>query len=308
MSERVHFIEGATEETYKDALRGLRMKAPVIVKPNWGCSSCFTEAEILDWTLSAIDGEKLVVESYGWARSEEFITTGKFGSKNRSALRKSDRWFLDHSGVGPVLEKHDTRFLNITEEYWKGRVADAAEMRALVESEHNPVALERMYGEVPEELYSMRGGTLLSLSKLKRMGDPYHVSLSVKNLFGMIPGPGRYSPYHGKKDCNLAQSVLDINKIYRSMFDVKGVVEGILTGETVDFTSGTSRLFEGLQLAWCADSPVELDAFVATQLEVPPDSVGYLSHVAGELGSWSARTIRDASERSVAHLFPAPGS
>ncbi|MFW9932677.1 MAG: DUF362 domain-containing protein [Candidatus Thorarchaeota archaeon] len=299
----VDFTDSADEETFKGFITNLDLKPPVLIKPNWGCSAFYTEAEILDWTLSAIDGEKIVVESYGWARTKEFIETGKMGSKQRSDLRKSDKWFLQHSGIDKVLEKHNVEFLNITEEIWGKRIADPQEVKNLVEKDFETVQFEKMYSEVPQRLYELRGGTLLSLAKLRLGVPPYTVSLSVKNLFGMIPGPGRYAPYHGKKDCNLAQSVLDINKIYRSLFDVKGVIEGVFTADVVNELPRTAKLYSNLGVLWACKDTIALDAIVAMQFGRNPSDIDYLRHPAETIGKWSDKVIKLGQEHSLVHLI-----
>jgi hypothetical protein len=67
----VHLNTEVDREGFLELLGSLDLKPPVIVKPNWGTSNCFSEAEILDWVLEAVGGDALVVESYGWARCEE---------------------------------------------------------------------------------------------------------------------------------------------------------------------------------------------------------------------------------------------
>ncbi|MDH5792594.1 MAG: hypothetical protein OEZ44_10455, partial [Candidatus Bathyarchaeota archaeon] len=67
----------ADREAFLSIIEGLDLRPPVIIKPNWGTSVCFTEAEILDWVLTAVDGDAVVVESYGWARTEEAVKTGR---------------------------------------------------------------------------------------------------------------------------------------------------------------------------------------------------------------------------------------
>jgi hypothetical protein len=44
----------------------------------------------------------------------------------------------------------------------------------------------------------------------------------------MIPGLGRVK-FHGDGDCRLAQTIVNINKVYRSIFEVKGRFYGVLT-------------------------------------------------------------------------------
>ncbi len=299
----VDFTDTADEETFKEFIANLDLKPPVLIKPNWGCSALFTEAQIIDWVLSAIEGEKIIVESYGWARTKEFVEIGRMGSKQRSDLRKSDRWFLEYSGIDKVLERHGVEFLNITEEHWAKRTADPAEVKDLVEKDFEPVQFERMYGEVPQRLYDLRGGTLLSLAKLRLGTPPYAVSLSVKNLFGMIPGPGRYSPYHGKKDCNLAQSVLDINKVYRSLFDVKGVIDGIFSADAVNELPRSAQQYKNLGLLWASKNTMDLDALVAIQFGRNPSDIDYARHPAETLGMWSNEINALGQQHSLLHLI-----
>jgi len=221
-------MEQSTDPSiYRDVVSELKLKPPVVIKPNWGTVNNFTEAEVLDGVLSAIGGEALVVESYGWARTEDALNGRGIGSMKRSDLRRSDEWFLKYSGVGDVLERHGVGYLNVTEEVWAGRVVERGVVRKMADR-YPPVLFEEMYARVPEKLFELRGGTFLSLAKYRLNHEPIVVSLSLKNLFGMIPGPGR-SRFHGEGDCRLNQSIVDINKVYRSIFDVVGVVDGVLT-------------------------------------------------------------------------------
>ncbi|MHA2193738.1 MAG: hypothetical protein ACXAAR_09965, partial [Candidatus Thorarchaeota archaeon] len=56
-----------------EIVSGLNLEPPVIIKPNWSSSLIYTESEILDWLLSALEGEILIVESYAAWRTELFI-------------------------------------------------------------------------------------------------------------------------------------------------------------------------------------------------------------------------------------------
>lgn len=44
------------------------------------------------------------------------------------------------------------------------------------------------------------------------------MSLSTKNLFGLIPDPARCGKWYGEGDKFLPQSIIDINKKYRRLF------------------------------------------------------------------------------------------
>lgn len=265
----------------------LELKPPVVIKPNWGTVECYTEAEMLDWTLSAIPGEKLVIESHGWARNEETLLHRDPVGLTKANLRKGDAWFLEHSGVGRVLEKHGVEYLNLTEEIWAGRAADAAAVRRVVEEKYDPVEAEELYEKVPARLYALRGGTLLSLAKYKLVFYPLGMSLAVKNLFGLIPGPSR-GRYHGKAHALLDQSIVDINKIYHSLFAVKGVVEAVFSaGWLEDETQGT-QVRQGCGIAFAGEDIVALDAFVTAGAGRDPTGVGHLRLAGETFGGWEA--------------------
>jgi uncharacterized protein (DUF362 family) len=281
----IHFKQPATRDDFIELVEKLGLKPPVIIKPNWGTSVCFTEAEIIDWTLEAIDGDAIVVESYGWARTEEALRTGKLGSKKRGDLRGSDEWFLRYSGIDKVLEKHGVEYLNITEENWAGRTVDAKEIRAQVESKYEPVMRDELYGVIPEKLYELRHGDLLSLSKVKLWQDDIGVSLTIKNLFGMIPNPSRMR-YHGKGHKDLHVNIVDIFKIYDSVFNIKGVVEAMKTASVHDADEGKTCVIPDPRFVAVSKHPLGMDAACALMMGIEPSKNRYLSRAAEILGNW----------------------
>jgi uncharacterized protein (DUF362 family) len=282
--------ESADEETFIKLIEELDLKPPVIIKPNWGFSVCYTEATILDWVLTAVDGDALVVESYGWARTREALETGGWGSFEPEDLRESDRWFMEYSGIGKVLEKHGVEFLNITEENWGHRTADPELIRSLVNEKHDPLEREDFLGFVPERLYEMRGCDLLSLAKVRLLEAPMHVSLAVKNFFGMIPGPGR-GKYHGEKHSRLSGSIVDIYKVYDSLFNVKGVVEAVITASLRNLETMKWENREDPGYASASEDLVELDAFMTALMGRDPNTVEYLRLAADAFGGWNEETV-----------------
>ncbi|MFX1286470.1 MAG: DUF362 domain-containing protein [Promethearchaeota archaeon] len=282
--------ETVNEESFKQIIKDLDLKTPVVIKPNWGFSVCFTEAIILDWVLSAINGEALVVESYGWARSKEALKTGGWGSFEREDLRKSDKWFLEYSGIGEILKKHDVQFLNITEENWANRTADRDSIEEIVKNKHSTFEREEFYEFIPEQLYEMRGGDLLSLAKLRLLEAPMIVSFSVKNFFGMIPGPDR-GIFHGKNHSKLNQSIVDIYKVYDSLFNIFGVVEAVFTASLRDPDTLKWETRENPGFVSASKNPIELDAFVSTILGKNPHKIGYLELAGRNFGSWSEENL-----------------
>ena len=296
---RVSFQDGIHRESYIEMIKGLDLKPPVVIKPNWGFSVIFTEAKILDWTLAAIDGDALVVESYGWARCREAVEEKKYGPFGREALRKSDKWFLRYSGIDKVLKKHEVEYLNITEEVWANRIVESDTIKAIVEDSYSPLSMIKTASFVPQRLYNLSDGTLLNLSKLKFMGDDIVISLALKNLFGMIPGPDR-GEFHGEMNKAMNPSIVDMNKIYRSLFKTKGVVEGVLTasrGMTLK-----PQVFKNRGVLWTCDDTLDLDAVVTSHVGIDPNSVGYLKLAAQNFGYWDDEAVAQAAKQSLAQF------
>ncbi|MFX0014457.1 MAG: DUF362 domain-containing protein [Promethearchaeota archaeon] len=290
--------ESVNRETFIAIIKEMNLKPPVVIKPNWGFSVCFTEAMILDWVLSAVNSEALVVESYGWARTEEALKTGEWGSFKQDDLRKSDQWFLEYSGIGKVLKKHDVEFLNITEENWGNRTTDPDMIRDIVEKKYPPLERTEFYNFVPERLSELRGADLISLAKLRLLEEPMIVSFSVKNFFGMIPGPDR-SRFHGKKHSLLNQSIVDIYKVYDSLFNIYGVVEAIFTASLRDPNTLEWETHENPGFVSASADPIELDAFVSSLLEINPDNIGYLKLAAKVFGGWSEESVTHGLDSGI---------
>src|SRR6266498_3230864 len=90
-------------EKFSAMIGALNLKPPVLIKPNWGTVECYSEAEILDWTLAAIPGDKIVIESHGWARDEATLLQKRPGGLTKANLRKGDQWFREFTGIDQVL-------------------------------------------------------------------------------------------------------------------------------------------------------------------------------------------------------------
>jgi uncharacterized protein (DUF362 family) len=197
---------------------------------------------------------------------------------------------MEYSGIGKVLEKHGVEFLNITEECWAERTASPDEVKELVEAKHQPLVEADFLGFVPSRLYEMREGTLLSLAKVRTLEAPMWVSLSVKNLFGMIPGPSR-GKYHGKNHSRLNQSIVDIYKVYDSLFGVRGVVEAVRTASVRNRDTLEWRNVENPGFMSASMDPVELDAVITGLLGTDPYGVGYLKLASEAFGAWDDEAI-----------------
>jgi uncharacterized protein (DUF362 family) len=304
---QVMFCRDGTRESFIEIISKLNLKPPVLVKPNWSTSKIYTEAEILDWTLSALNCEKVVVESYAHYRSPIFLDLDRpidaefektIGGQKKKDLRENDEWFLKLSGIGDILEKHDVEYLNLSEELWSKRVCEPEQIKSIVEDRFEPLVNDNMYPMVPSRLHDMRGGTLLSLAKPKLAYGSIGVTLSVKNLFGMISTPYR-GKFHGTKDSKLNDSIMDITKICQSLFDTSGVVEAVFSTSTFEQELMMGQIFRDLGFIWGSDNIFELDTVIAAQLGLDIQDVGHLDLAVKTFNHLSQTTIESAKKHPV---------
>jgi hypothetical protein len=300
----VLFTQSTSEETYKEIVRGLNLKPPIIVKPNWSGSEIFTESEILDWTLTALDSDAIVVESYAHYRhrliveheglSDEEIER-RVSKQKKDDLRHYDSWFLDFTGNRAVLQRHGVEYLNISEELWAGRVCEEDEIRGVVDEQYGPLSDDRFYSMVPTRLFELRGGSLLSLAKPKIAFEDVRVSLSIKNLFGMIATPYR-GKFHGTDNSILNESILNISKIYASIFNLSGILEGVFTTSVSRKDGFIRRIITSPGIISASSSIVDLDAFACVQLGVNPNEVNHISKAADTFGEWDIQVIEGGKQ------------
>jgi uncharacterized protein (DUF362 family) len=293
------FTNEGSRDTFMEIVSGLNLEPPVIIKPNWSSSLIYTESEILDWLLSALEGEILIVESYAAWRTELFIEhkgprdddfLKRLENQKRKDFRENDKWFLRHTGIDRVLDRHGVEYLNLSEELWANRMCDSDVITAHVEAQSAGIENSELYTLVPERLYDLRGGTLLNLTKPKRSLKAKHVSLTLKNMFGMIPSPWR-GKYHGDEDSLLCPNIVDINKVYNALFEVKGIIEAVYsTSETLDNILQPA-IHRDLGLIWSGTNTVELDALVCSQLGLNPGHVDYLELAAEKINQWNESTV-----------------
>ena len=227
----------------------------ILIKPNWVSADPgeFTDARTLRMLFEVLDTRIIIVESYCLGRAMNilkdgmtfpvgdcaanwrWLLTGKgwnwlienpdwgwFRDGNQwEHLKREEQVFLDRFGFTELFDEFHVTYLNVTEEVWNGRIADPEAIKGLVESRFKPVQIDKLYSLVPQKLYDLRGSTFISLARLKMYG-----SFSMKNLFGMIPDPLR-SWWHGSGHHMAAQNILDINKVYHSLFAMFGICEAI---------------------------------------------------------------------------------
>jgi len=161
---------------------------------------------------------------------------------------------------------------------------------------------------VPKALWDVREkAAFINLAKAKAdlTRDPPFYSLSMTNLFGLIPDPSR-RVYHGADYVSgLPRSIADACALYHALFPVVSVCEIIHNPLVLTRPGEMSRsdgLVENLGLAAASASPVELDAFLVALLGGEPSSRHFLRVGAEVFGGWDSSTFPALPEEVAARL------
>ena len=225
----------------------------IIIKPNWGSNqpAQFNDSKTIRMILETFDSHIVVTESHVHSFSPpkeggsitigdkevnwEWVLKGEGWNwlienpdwdwlkkdEHWNQLKKAEKAFLDEFGFTDLFKEFGVSYINVTDEFWNERIADPTEVKSLVEARFKPVKIDKLYSMVPKKLYDLRGSTFISLAKLK-----HYASFTIKNIFGMIPDPIR-PWWHGPKNSRIVTSIIDINKIYHSLFNVYGICDAL---------------------------------------------------------------------------------
>ena len=117
------------------------------------------------------------------------------------------------------------------------------------------------------------------------------MTLSMKNLFGIVPGvkygwPKNFLHWHG-----INESIVDINSTIRSHF---AIVDGIVGMEGNGPIQGTPKPVGVLVFG---DDPVAVDATCARVRGLNPEKIDYLRNAGEFLGNLDPAGIRQLGER-----------
>ncbi|NVM02504.1 MAG: DUF362 domain-containing protein [Candidatus Helarchaeota archaeon] len=298
-----------SKEEFISFMREIDIKPPFIVKPNWISEDYghFTDPKVLIWLLEFLNkkGQVILTESYSVRNTIKCpaINTKRMTEQDLKRIRSTEEEFLTCTGISPVLQELNIEYVNVAEEVLKERIADPDIVRKKVTSSYEPVSRPELYSFVPEKLYKLRQGTLISLARFK-----IFFSMCVKNMFGMIPeyvGYGARFRYHGRADKYLALNIVDINKVYRSLFKVVGIVEGIhtLTCNMKGIHKPYRTLYgekyfvsENNGLIYYGNDPLWLDAFIHQQCGKDPSKTEHLSKAASSFGKWPSKLLEAAQQ------------
>ena len=153
---------------------------------------------------------------------------------------------------------------------------------------------------VPKKFYDLRGSTFISFAKLK-----HYTSFTIKNIFGMILDPLR--PWqHGLKRSRIASSIIDINKIYHSLFNVYGICEALNAtafshpeGKFEDIFVSKYIIIEDLEIVAFGRHFVSLDAIFLNLTEQWIKQVGEINcalivFVGEEFSSYDREVLKES--------------
>jgi uncharacterized protein (DUF362 family) len=157
---------------------------------------------------------------------------------------------------------------------------------------------------VPKKLYDLRGSTFISFAKLKT-----YTSFTMKNLFGMIPDPLRLW-WHGPKNSRIATSIIDINKVYRSFFNVYGVCEALNStpvaqpeGKFEGTYSGKYNIVKNMGIIAFSRDLVSLDAILCNLAGLNFKQFGsHINLAEEEFGAYDREVLKE-SKMKVGNLL-----
>jgi sirohydrochlorin ferrochelatase len=202
--------------------RALPRAERYLVKVTWHgyAQGTYTGPAALDLLLGALPGRAVLLEGHTSSRNVggPEIDWENDAAKHRTWIRQQDVEFLRRTGLAEVIARHKAQYLNVTEAWWDGACAPAAEVRAAIEGVklRHPELLDF----VPSALMQLRGAPMISLARFK---GPTRLGLS--NLFGLIPHPLR-TEWHGPDITYFASVCCDLARIYGGLFPLFGLVEG----------------------------------------------------------------------------------
>lgn len=247
-----------------------------ILKPSWPNTQEFTSATTLDWLFHEFKGMVKVIEAYNPWRNEltsgqelkSIMTPSNIKSRWRW-IKNQDAQFLESSGIKDILSKYNAEYINVTEEYWSMRTLEPDEVRDCVDNKYGVLVNQEMYNFFPSKLYSLRGSNLISVNVSQYIQG--ELSLSTMNLFDLIPNPMRHTTWRGRTDSHLSQSIVDINKIYRSFFSPCYWINEI----------------KKLSLFVGSRNSIEADSITAKLLGKDPQQISYLKHARNVFGGYT---------------------
>jgi uncharacterized protein (DUF362 family) len=311
------------QDEFNEFIKEANLKSKnFIIKPNWYDTNYaeFTEAKALEKLIKSLDGKITVVEGYSprcrreankesgfqlfyYTHTNQQTGTLWWSNEDKKWLRKADEEFLRKEGFQQLFDDYNVDYVNVTEEVWAGDTVDKDKIKKLVESKYSPVCRSELYQWVPKRLFELKDQVMISFAKIKGI-EPidssrmeYRPSLALKCMFGMIPHPQRTN-FHGLNNCELDQNIVDINKIYDSIFNLVGINEGLYTCMVSDPNGQYKADWGGAYDVICDSGLVifggnltHLDAYTCKLISKDPEKVPYLKLAKEVFGEWDKKFL-----------------
>jgi uncharacterized protein (DUF362 family) len=203
----------------------------------------------------------------GWRAREVFVAEGQGHCRDSELV-------LEQSGVGPVLDAERIEFVDLNHDE--------------VILVPNRLRFTKM-AELGLPATLRRADLIVSMPKMKT----HHwagVTLSMKNLFGVMPGVYYGWPKNVLHHAGIPGSILDINAAVRPHL---AIVDGIIGMEGDGPIMGTPRHAGVLVMG--TNLPA-VDATTARLMGINPGRVAYLAAASGRLGPIAERHITQRGE------------
>jgi uncharacterized protein (DUF362 family) len=92
---------------------------------------------------------------------------------------------------------------------------------------------------------------------------------------------------------------VDINKIYRSLFSVKGIVEAVFTAGDGRGSFDRQEVSRNSGVALGCENTIDLDAFTTVLAGYDPRTVDYLRLAAQHFGGWDPQVYTTAKQTGI---------
>ncbi len=190
--------------------------------------------------------------------------------------RRDNEYLLTASGLYSILKDHKARYVDLNTD----------DVRSLKLRSHF-TSLEHLY--LPETV--LKADLLVSMAKLKT----HHwagVTLSLKNMFGLVPGAIYGWPKNVLHWAGIHESILDINSTLP--IPQFAIVDGIVGMEGDGPLQGEPKYCGALILG---DDLVAVDATAARLMQIEPTKITYLERAGEFLGNVAQEKILQVGER-----------
>ena len=202
-----------------------------------------------------------------WDAREVFVAEGQ-------AHHRDSRLVLDHSDMGPRLEETGLEYVDLNHDEV-----------FLARNRLGFTGIDAFY--LPKTL--RRADLVVSLAKMKT----HHwagLTLSMKNLFGVVPGICYGWPKNVLHMAGIDQSILDLTATIRPAL---AIIDGIIGMEGDGPLMGAPKRANLLVMG---TNPAAVDATAARLMGFDPRRIPYLRAASGRLGPVSRRRIEQRAE------------